>query len=200
VDDSLAKLRRRTMTEMTTTTEERAGQKLCRAGSRTDNPCWRPATEADVGETEPELCSLHMQLRHRAEDMDGWLHALEAMRDFMNSKAVEEDPYSLLRELAIGWYDAVTEAAAEAAHKMRVAEFLAERGPEDAGPDNPIMREYGAHLHMRSDALTDALATLIDEREPSETERLAIIAAIKEASRRVHEEYEKFRKEQGLGK
>jgi len=83
---------------------------------------------------------------------------------------------------------------------MRVAEFLAERGPEDAGPENPIMREYGAHLHVRSDALTDALATLIDEREPSETERLAIISAIKEASRRVHEEYEKFRAEQGLGK
>jgi metal-responsive CopG/Arc/MetJ family transcriptional regulator len=81
---------------------------------------------------------------------------------------------------------------------MRVAEFLAERGPEDAGPESAIMREYGAHLIVRSDAINDAFATLIDEREPSETERLATIATLKDASKRVNEEYEKFRKEQGL--
>ena len=60
------------------------------------------------------------------------------------------------------------------------------------------MREYGAHLHVRSDALTDAFATLIDERELSERERLVTTAAIKEATRRTNEEYEKFREEQGL--
>ena len=60
------------------------------------------------------------------------------------------------------------------------------------------MREYGAHLHVRSDAINDASATLIDGRELSETERLAIIAALKEVSRRVNEEYDKFREEQGL--
>jgi hypothetical protein len=188
------------MTEITTTTEERAGQKMCRAGSAIDSPCWRPATEADIGEPEPTLCALHMQLRRRAENMDGWLHALEAVRDFMQSKAVDEDHDGILRELAIGWYDTVTEKAAEAAHKLRVAEFLAERGPDDAGPDSPTMREYGANLHVRSDALSDAFSTLIDERELSERERLATIAAIKEASGRVNEEYEKFREEQGLGK
>jgi hypothetical protein len=193
--------RRRTMTEMTTTPAGGATEaKMCRAGSATDSPCWRLATEADIGETEPTLCPEHMQLRRRAEDMDGWLHALEAVRDFMHSKAAEEDPHSILRELAIGWYDTVTEEAAEAAHKLRVAEFLAARGPNDAGPENPIMREYGAHLFVRSDALTDAFSTLIDERELSERERLATIAAIKEASRRAGEEYEKFRQEQGLGK
>jgi len=187
------------MTEMTTTPAGEATEaKMCRAGSATNSPCWRPATEADIGETEPTLCSVHMQLRRRAEDMDGWLHALEAMREFMNSKAVGEDPYSILRELVIGWYDTVTGKAADAAHKLRVAEFLAERGPDDAGPANPIMREYGAHLHVRSDALCVAFATLIDERELSERERLATIAAIKEASRRVNGEYEKFRQEQGL--
>ena len=81
---------------------------------------------------------------------------------------------------------------------LRVAEFLAARGPNDAGPENAVMREYGAHLHVRSDALTDAFATLIDERKLSETERLVTIAAIKEASGRVNEEYDKFREEQGL--
>jgi hypothetical protein len=120
------------------------------------------------------------------------------MRDFMHSRAVDEDPHSILRELAIGWYDTVTEKAAEAAHKLRVAEFLAARGPNDAGPESSVMREYGAHLHVRSDALTDAFATLIDERELSEAERLVTIAAIKEASARVNGEYEKFREEQGL--
>jgi hypothetical protein len=52
----------------TTTTEERTDQKMCRAASATDHPCWRPATEADIGETEPTLCSEHMELRHRAEE------------------------------------------------------------------------------------------------------------------------------------
>jgi hypothetical protein len=139
-----------------------------------------------------------MQLRRRAENMDGWLYALEAMRGFMHSKDVDEDPYSSLHELAIGWYDTVTEKAAEAAHRLRVAEFLAERGPEDAGPENVVMREYGAHLHVRCDALSDAFAVLIDERELSERERLVTIAAIKEASGRAGEEYEKVRQEQGL--
>jgi len=186
------------MTETTTTTEEHAGAKMCLAASATDHPCWRSATEADIGETEPTLCSLHMELRHRAEDMDGWLHCLEAMRGFRYSKAVEEDPHSILRELAIGWYDTVTEKAADAAHKMRVAEFLAAQGPDNQGPKESVMRECGAHLLTRSDALADAFATLIDERDLSEMERLAAISALKEASRRTNEEYEKFREEQGL--
>jgi hypothetical protein len=185
------------VTETTTTTLD-AGQKMCRAGSSTERPCWRPATETDPGETEPTLCTLHMELRHRSEDLDAWLHALEAMRDFMNSKAVDEDPHGTLHDLALGWLDTVTEAAADAAHKMRVAEFLAEQGVDNRGPKEAVMREYGAHLHVRSDALTDAFATLIGERELSETERLVTISAIKEASRRVNEEYEKFREEQGL--
>jgi hypothetical protein len=40
----------------TTTTREHAAAKMCRAGSKTERPCWRPATEADLGETEPTLC------------------------------------------------------------------------------------------------------------------------------------------------
>ena len=85
----------------------------------------RRATERDLGETEPTLCAVHMQLRRRAETLDGWLHALEATRDFLKSEPVEEDPHGILHELAINWYDHVTEKAAEAAHKLRVAEFLA---------------------------------------------------------------------------
>jgi hypothetical protein len=77
-------------------------------------------------------------------------------------------------------------------------EFLAKRGPEDVGPEGAIMREYGAYLHIRSDAINDVFAALIDEREPSETERLAIIAALEDASKQVDEEYHKFRNEQGL--
>ena len=100
--------------------------------------------------------------------------------------------------LAFGWHDSVTDDAASAVHKMRVAEFLAARGSEEVGPESPIMREYRAHLFVRSDARNDAFTVLIDERKPSETERLAIIAALKEASKRVNDEYDKFRREQGL--
>jgi hypothetical protein len=190
------------MTEITTTEERTEAyfgvKKTCRAGSATERPCWRPATERDIGEPEPTLCSEHMRLRRRAEDMDSWLHALEATRAFMKSEAVEEDPHGALRDAALGWLDAVTERAAEAAHKLRVAEVLAEQGPDSQAPENPVMREYGAHLHVRSDALADAFAALVDGREPSETDRLVAISALKEASGRVNAEYEKFRNEQGL--
>jgi hypothetical protein len=183
----------------TTTTEEHSGAKMCRAGAATDSPCWRPAAEADLGESEPTLCSEHMELRRRAEDMDAWLHSVEAMRGFVESQAVREDPHGTIRELAYGWFDNVTEAAADAAHKLRVAELLAEQRADNRGPKSAIMRECGAHLHVRSDALTDAYAVVLGEREPSETERLLMISAIKHAARQVGEEYAKFRQEQGLG-
>jgi hypothetical protein len=116
----------------------------------------------------------------------------------MKSEAVDEDSHGILHELAINWYDSVTEKAAEAAHKMRVAEFLAARGPDDAGPKFAIMREYGAHLYVRSDAINDAFATLIDERELTERERLVTIAAVKDASKQVNKDYRSFRQEQGM--
>jgi hypothetical protein len=145
------------MTETTTTTEEHAGEAaelgLCIAGAATDRRCWRRATERDIGEREPTLCPEHMIVRRRGEDLDARLHALEATPDFLGSEAVEHDPHTLLRELAIGWLDAIN----------------------------------------------DAFSVLIDRREPSETKRLVTISALKVNSRRVNEEYEKFRREQGLG-
>jgi hypothetical protein len=149
------------MTETTTPAGEAVELRRCQAGRKSERPCWRTATERDVGETEPTLCPEHMELRRRGEDLDARLHALEATRTFLKSDVVE-------------------------------------RGPDVAGPDSATMREYGAHLLVRSDALINAFTALIDGREPSGTERLQIIAACKEASKRAHEEYEKFREEQGL--
>ena len=185
-------------TETTTIARGPTGARPCRAGSATEGPCWRPATERYLGEEEPTLCAEHMLVRNRAEAMDGYLHALEATRGFRRSSIVENDDIGVLSELAIGWYDEVTEKAAEAAHKLRVAEFLAARGAEDSVPEPAVMRELEAHLHVRSDALTDAFTTLIDERELSETERLATIAAIKDASKQVNAELGQFRRERGL--
>ena len=45
------------MTETTTATEAHTGAKMCQAGSKTERPCWRPATETDLDETEPTLCN-----------------------------------------------------------------------------------------------------------------------------------------------
>ena len=104
----------------------------------------------------------------------------------------------MLREFALVWCDEVTEKAAEASHKARVAEYLAARGPHDKGPEGAVMREYGAHLVVRSDAINDAVTALVDGRELSQKERLATIAALKEAYGRTYEEYEEFRREHGL--
>ena len=140
----------------------------------------------------------HMEVIRRAENLNARLHALEATRVFLGSEAVEHDLHGILRDLALGWYDTVKSQSAAAAHKMRVAEFLAKRGPKDAGPESALMREYGAHLLVLSDAINDAFVALIDEREPSETERRDIIAALKDASKRVNEKYGKYCDEQGI--
>ena len=42
--------------QATTMPAGEAATRLCRAGSKTERPCWRPVTEADLGETEPTLC------------------------------------------------------------------------------------------------------------------------------------------------
>jgi hypothetical protein len=104
------------MTETTKLAGEATGVRLCQAGSKSERPCWRPATEVDLGDTEPTLCPEHMKVRRCGENLDARLHALEATRAFLKSEAVEHDPHSYLRELAIGWYDSVTEVAASAAH------------------------------------------------------------------------------------
>jgi hypothetical protein len=125
---------------------DRREMRLCQVASRTERPCWRPATEADLDVTEPTLCALDMQVRNRTESMDGNPHAIEAMQASIKSSDVEEDPFDVLHELALGWYEELTEKAAKAAHKLRVAEFLASKGPKYPGPENSVMREDGAHL------------------------------------------------------
>jgi hypothetical protein len=183
---------------METATEVHAGVKICRVGPATERPCWRPATEADLEETEPTLCALHMQVRNRTESMDGYLHAIEATQASIKSKDVEEDPFDVLHELALGWYEELTEKAAKSTHKLRVADFLAAKGPNDPGPKNSVMREYGAHLYVHTDAISNAFSTLVGGREFSEKERLVTIAAIKDALGQANEEFEDFRREQGL--
>ena len=59
---------------------------------------------------------------------------------------LRKTPFDVLHELALGWYEELTEKAAKAAHKLRVAEFLASKRPKYPGPENSVMREYGAHL------------------------------------------------------
>ena len=75
--------------QATTMPAGETAMRLCRAGSKTERPCWRPATEADLDETEPTLCQEHMQLRRRVEDLDGLLGALEATQCFLKSETLE---------------------------------------------------------------------------------------------------------------
>jgi len=186
------------MTQTTTPASEAAEVTRCQAGHKSERPCWRPAAEINPMETDRMLCSEHMEVFRRDEDLDGKLHALEAVRAFLHSDTVERDPHDYLKGLALDLLETVTEAAATAAHRLRVAEVLADSGPEAVWPESSVMREYGAHLHARSDAISDAFAVVVDERQPSETERLAIVAVLKEAGRKINDEYDKFRAEQGL--
>ena len=61
------------MQATTTPAGEAEQTRLCQVGSKTRRPCWRPATEANLG--EPTLCPEHMQLRRGAEE-----HSQNALR------------------------------------------------------------------------------------------------------------------------
>ncbi len=50
---------------------------LCRAGSKTPNPCWREATEKQFPEDGgPTLCPEHARLVRTSEEKDAWWLAL----------------------------------------------------------------------------------------------------------------------------
>jgi hypothetical protein len=130
----------------------------------------------DAWEDETRLCAEHIAVRRLGEDMDAYYHALESIQAFLESEPVKQDPYRTLSELAIEWYDSVTRSASEAALKFKVAKFLASQGPDNMGPEDPIMREH----------------------EPSEEERLALIATVEEASDAVDKELEEFKAMDGV--
>jgi hypothetical protein len=179
-------------TTTTTTTEAR-----CRWGSSTDNPCWRPAVEEDPG-SEAWVCEWHAELAEATKREGAWLSALEATRGFVEGETNKRGTSGEFAELAYTFRDAVTERAAEAAINARVAEVLANQGPDDQGPEEEMMRRHGAHLLVRSDAMTNSLAILDGEREPDEPERLVAYASVRYAVGLVGKEDERFRKQQGL--
>ncbi len=81
-----------------------------------------------------------------------------------------------------------------------VAEFLANREPDDKVSENPVMREYGARLLVCSGALTNAHEELAAGRMPSGTERLVILDALRVAGEEASAELGAFKEEQGMGR
>ena len=179
-----------------------AEPKRCITGDEAGRRCWREATTSAWDEgPEPKRCEEHQKAFDLAQQLDGMIYALETVGGFLRSDAVDGDPSGYLAERARGWRDGVAEDAARTAHRLRVAEFLANQGPENKGPKNPLMREYGAHLLIRSDALTNAYVALLDERAPnSGTERLVILDALRQAREEAGDQYAAFGEEQGMGR
>jgi hypothetical protein len=156
-------------------------------------PLLAACNRGHAGETEPELCGPHMVLYNRGHEADAWLVALEAPRGFLASEVVQTDELGLFRELVYDFNVTLTERAAEAAVKDRAAEILANQGPENRGPEDPILREVGAYLLTRADAMTVALAILGRGDEPKEEERLVAYATVKYANKFITKEWENFR-------
>lgn len=188
------------MTENTTTApaEEKTGVRLCLSVNRAGVRCRREATAKAWDEPEPIRCEEHQRTWELAQSLDGWLYALRHIRTFRESEAVKDDPFERLSELAVIWYEDVVEQAAEVAHDLKVADFIADRHPESPMPKTDMGRELGARLFVDCDALSNACLTLTGALEPSEEEHLVMLHSIKMGARSVGEALEGFKEENGL--
>jgi hypothetical protein len=104
---------------------------LCRWGSKTDHPCWRPAVERVFSDDpEPNLCVEHAELFNLAEYESGWACALDAIEEFI-SGPVSADLYGCLEPLALKMRDEIKQEYARAVAEADAAQLIAEEGPQE---------------------------------------------------------------------
>ena len=160
----------------------------CRERDR--DPCRRPATKAVWPEKEPTLCAEHHKVHQIGEELDGWLFARDALKEFM-AGSLGGDPNGALTEQTYHWLAHVTREAARSAHRLEVAKHLAAEGPQEEEEEDTI-REMRAHLLVRADAFSTARAVLGGEPGFTETQRLAALDALEEAAAEVNERFDRF--------
>jgi hypothetical protein len=142
----------------------------CNAGSSTENPCWRPATERMYPEDkEPNLCAEHALLCRLSEEKDDWWHALGKAEGW----AREAESYAAsghLERLAVNMRAEVRLEYAAAAAKAYAARLVADQGPPEEGEPALTLEqsEVLARLNIRADAFANARTIIEDLSEDAE--------------------------------
>jgi hypothetical protein len=188
---------------MTTERPESAegqGTRLCRAGSKGPNPCWRPATtNAYEGEPEISYCAFHAELIRRIDERYDLLATLYIMQDWIAGpvKASEDDD---LKSYAYTMRDKAEEDLWPAMVAQKAASLIAGQR-QDEKPLAPEQAQRLAVLLLRCDALSDARAILegLPEEAFGTSDRWAITAALMIMSEEANAEASRYKREIGLG-
>ncbi len=187
------------MTAEHTAGPEATPEGLCRAGSRTDNPCWRLA--ATLYNDYP-CCDEHASLYEAGEEEDAWGSALDAINAWLRSEAVAKDHYGHLERLATNMRDDTRREYAAASARAHVARLVADQGPPESG--EPVLTleqsEELARLTIRSDSFVNARTVLEDV--PAEVlgnyDRWVIVDALATAVELAAEEVNRYKAELGI--
>lgn len=178
------------------------GQPPCRDGIKTDNPCWRPATERRFrDDEEPTLCAEHAHLCRLTDEQDAWNYALDNIEEWMRGP-VSEDPYGHLDRLVTNMRDEARREYARGAAAVRAAEIVAEQGPPEEG--EPVLTleqsEKLARILTRTDSFVNARTLVEDAPEEvlEQRDRWAIVDALEMAAVEAGEEFERYKEEIGL--
>jgi hypothetical protein len=193
------------MTEEATTTtaapvaEEENIEGRCRAGRKTDNPCWREATTTTHDSFA--CCDEHARLCELAEEVDAWHCALDMVEEWIRGP-VSEDYYGELERLALKMQDEIRLEYAHASAKAYAARLVVDQGPPKDGESRLTLEqsEKLARLIIHADSFVDARTALEDA--PKEVlgshDRWIMVNALAAAAQTAGEAVSSYKQEIGL--
>ena len=174
----------------------------CRAGSKTDNPCWRPATEKRF-ESDPELtaCSEHAKFYELVDEADELQRDLWRVQEWLSGLGEEharlENSLYWMRDQLRGEY-------AEVSTRARAAGLVARQGPPEEGEPRLTYEESEklARLILRSDSFNSArtLVEDVSEADLGSFDRALMVAALVEAAVAAQEDVRRYKEGLGISK
>jgi hypothetical protein len=187
------------MTTGRTESVEGQAARLCRAGSKSPNPCWRPATtNAYEDETEIWHCAEHAEMIRRIYERDELFSTLYSMQEWIAGPVKKSEDDDLQR-----YAYTMRDKAEEELWPVMVAQRAARLIASQAQGEKPLSREQAerlAVLLLRSDALNNARTILEDLPEETfvATVRWEITAALKLMSEETAAEVRRYKRGIGL--
>lgn len=194
------------MTEENTTREERAKRQkrhveagLCRHGSATDSPCWRPATEKRFArDEEPMYCPEHLMAIEASDEVNGWRSDLDIIDEWIRGP-VSEVPSGGLERLARNMLDEARREYARVSIEADAAYRVADARPDDVPTSQEAQLEISRRI-VHADALNDARRVFEDFPEEllKVRDKWLVVDALADAVGDASDEVNRFKRERKL--
>jgi hypothetical protein len=185
-------------------THEEREPRLCRVGSSTDNPCWRPATERRwTTDEEPTLCPEHLMELEAGEDAAYWIRVLDKVDEWIRG-VVADEPAGDLQRLAYNMRDEARRKYARASREHLAAKLVADAPRGEGQSVSPEANEELSARIMHADALANARTIFEDlpegllETVLKGVDKWLIIDALDTATTEASEEAERYKREARL--